>query len=611
MITFFPKPYKNEIYFSLIARYDYLSMNEGNQTLIELLGITKNTFLNLEYPLGLSNVVEKIAIFSANYTVDYFLNQHTNYPFYKYFHPMIMNEDMLSNNFDNNQKYTRRYQQRKKVRVCKECLKTNIEKYGEIYVNRIHQLPGVLVCSEHNNILCNMNIIPGLKLSPKYLLPKFNQTELEDIYVPESIIKELILFELDVRYILSIGTQLNRDNLKEKYLELLKLKGLAFPRLKQIKNIQEQIKKTYSKEFLEYFNLRFDNSRKWISDILRNNKSYNEERDYIETIIVMRTLAGSVKEFFEINKEYKPFGDGPWVCMNPFCEGFGVRSIGEINTGIHRNTGLLYGEVKCVCGFTYRLREHEHNPFEVPYFSNRIMEKGDLFISKIHELSRNKYSKDSIADMARISRPTVNKILNNRYVNKWGGLEKRQQDKTKAYKETWSVLCKENKNLSRRELAELNRAVYAWLRKYEPDWLESTLPESRAGKGNHKVDFNPTEIASKIRELKDKWFVLEKSMGQLIRRTKNKLILEIGLTNSYYNLYPEIDEAANEFLESLLDFRKRKLDYVLENEYKNQFVRISPVAERLRFREAIRLGDKELEKYLLEKIEEHNAKYTF
>ncbi|WP_342574409.1 hypothetical protein MHH37_20045 [Solibacillus sp. FSL K6-1781] len=94
MIPFFPKPYNDEIYFSIIARYDHLLLNNNKETLEELLG-NKNKPLDAEYPLGISYLVDQVRIFSKNYTVEYFLNNHTNYLFYRYFHKDILEEDIL------------------------------------------------------------------------------------------------------------------------------------------------------------------------------------------------------------------------------------------------------------------------------------------------------------------------------------------------------------------------------------------------------------------------------------------------------------------------------------------------------------------------------------
>lgn len=84
------------------------------------------------------------------------------------------------------------------------------------------------------------------------------------------------------------------------------------------------------------------------------------------------------------------------------------------------------------------------------------------------------------------------------------------------------------------------------------------------------------------------------------------LYLELGISPNHCSKYQDIAEAVNSFLESTLDFRKRKIDYLLANEFSNNFVRPYVIAERARIRTVIRDGDKELEEYLIKKINEHN-----
>ena len=39
------------------------------------------------------------------------------------------------------------------IKMCPECIKEDIEKYGEPYIHRAHQLSGVCVCHKHHTIL--------------------------------------------------------------------------------------------------------------------------------------------------------------------------------------------------------------------------------------------------------------------------------------------------------------------------------------------------------------------------------------------------------------------------------------------------------------------------
>lgn len=234
------------------------------------------------------------------------------------------------------------------------------------------------------------------------------------------------------------------------------------------------------------------------------------------------------------------------------------------------------------------------------------MEKGDVFVTKIHELAEQGYSKNAIARVANLSKPTISKILNDQYINKWRNLEEKRREKTKMYKEIWRKIYKENKHLSRTEISRMNRAAYVWLNKYNNEWLQKKLPPSRVGRIKKERQFNYIELSHSILDLLQNWPIYERNSGKLVRRTMNILYLELGISLKHCDKYKDIAEAVNSFLESTLDFRKRKIDYLLANEFRNKFVSTYIIAERVGIRAVIRNGNEELKEYLISKIDEHN-----
>lgn len=68
----------------------------------------------------------------------------------------------------------------KTPKVCMECLKRDIEEYGEGYIHRSHQLSGVNVCYEHHTPLYTLNKIP--KNKHEY---DFNNIVCENVSVTE------------------------------------------------------------------------------------------------------------------------------------------------------------------------------------------------------------------------------------------------------------------------------------------------------------------------------------------------------------------------------------------------------------------------------------------
>src|SRR5262249_14620329 len=63
----------------------------------------------------------------------------------------------------------------------------------------------------------------------------------------------------------------------------------------------------------------------------------------------------SAAEFFQLPIRPKPFGAGPWPCMNPVCEHYQKPSIEkyEIRHKLVGYQNKMAADFRCVCGFTY------------------------------------------------------------------------------------------------------------------------------------------------------------------------------------------------------------------------------------------------------------------
>ena len=60
------------------------------------------------------------------------------------------------------------------------------------------------------------------------------------------------------------------------------------------------------------------------------------------------------RNFFALSVENKPFGDGPWPCLNPVCNQYRQLCIRECRIVHSQNvSGKPIGTFVCTCGFAY------------------------------------------------------------------------------------------------------------------------------------------------------------------------------------------------------------------------------------------------------------------
>lgn len=162
MLSFFPTPYPDELLYSLINRYHVRSGNLSlKQTLLELLGYIPQQLFNLALPTNLEYLVKHLPVASTHH-LDNLIQQHTLYPFYKSFltdsEAWLLKDRMrkkLGNSIFAIAKIPLLHSEHSRhfLRFCPTCLKQDIEKYGEAYWHRLHQIPGVFICTIHHTIL--------------------------------------------------------------------------------------------------------------------------------------------------------------------------------------------------------------------------------------------------------------------------------------------------------------------------------------------------------------------------------------------------------------------------------------------------------------------------
>ena len=625
-IHYFPTPYKDEIFYSIIGRYQSHVMNVSNVATMKELFNAESYCLKIESPKYLIDLVEKLKYFNDKLTRNYLLSYYTLAPFIRPFQgeewleKIIISSSVVKShkglgNFKGKGKPTKEY-----LYYCTECLKNEFEEFGEGYWNRIFQCPGVFVCIKHQIFLTRypINIIKET-VHPFLLLKK------EDIYAKqltfcENIIPYLINLAEDIKYIFDS----NFDSFSKKYLfgkyqALLAINNIAFPILERQRKLGELMLNYYPKEFLKMLDSDFEIEDKsnWLIDFWGEASMY---RSYpIRHLLIMRCLCGSAKKFFEEDFVFEPFGKGPWLCMNKLADHYLEKCVETIEVTLHTGNRRIQGEFRCNCGFTYRLREWEQDPLEVPYFSNRIMKKGRVWEEKFESLVKNGATLKELSLYTGFSEPTIQKVIREKKQerkdnNEIGILkEEQKRKKTEEYKLKWIMLRELYPNYNRRELNNIDRSVYCWLRKYEPQWIEEHSPPSKKGMRSKIVQkkeycMDDRRFLMEAQKIVEEWEEYEKRKGKLVRKAKTSFFKILALPSRYQDIerYPLTIEYISIMVETVEDFQKRRIHHILQTSFQNKKVTMSQIKELAGVKKYIRLNLNGIGKYLEEMVRQHN-----
>lgn len=432
-MNFFPTPYADEILYSTLARYCIRSGNAREIHNFEDLFGTRNCIASLELPTHLDALINNMPV-GAKYTAEDFIYQQTLFPFLAAFIPQDRAEKiietmrngegavsyirigLISNSITLNQYF----------RFCPECFKEDIERFGEPYWHRSHQVTGVFICSKHKIPLYNSTELIRAGNRQRFISASHHNCIVEkEINYSNDLMGKMLRMAEDVEVLLNNQFQFRepewfRSQFRVKLIE----KGYA--RMNNYihqKKLKQGFIDFYGHEYLRLVQSTVpDKSGGWLSDIVRKN----DRTTYaIRYLLLARFLGIPIVDLF--------------------------------------NTKL---------GFN---GEDENN----------IDAYQELWDERLLELAKSGLSIREIANILKSSTKTIRKAIDRLEIEEFwkfngGGkyLHNKFTDteefkiKRKELRARWIELHSQYPDKSSNQIRKNNDGVYAWLKKYDSEWME-------------------------------------------------------------------------------------------------------------------------------------------
>lgn len=586
MTYYFPEPYKDEILYSIFARYHYYMGNKSTkQSLKEIYGI--GTIIpTVELPTNLKCIKKSIGE-NSKYNVEYFINKHTNLPFYL---PFLRKEDgaaikdLMVNN-DGKGIYTKigivagGVCTKKELYYCPKCASIESNDFGEAYFHRIHQVPGVLVCPMHFCMLKQYVIskrdigrINFIKLELKhvdYTLTYFNKSITSSYLIKIAKCADYILQNDLSKFNSLVNT--------EKYKLILEQKGLLTykKRVRQNKLI-EAFRSYYPDKLLEILESNFSNKdSSWIRMITRKSKHMIHP---IRHILFILFLYDDFKEFFKedhINMSF--FEKSLWPCLNPACINYRSLVIENCNITYDYKIKELIGTFKCECGFIYSRKISEN--LSDKYKVGKVKYYGEVWSRKLIQLINSR--KYSIREMGRVLKCDSKTIV--KYARELGYgeilsskmvISKNKKSLKKVdYRENYSrdivQVLTENPQYTTSQVRSLLKRQYAWFYRNDREWLRSILARNRNEKNksysiNRRVDWKDRD--EEIYHMINKEY--KKLFKEEVRITKSIIGNKLGilaLLEYYLDRLPKTRKYLSEIVETVEEFQIRRIHKVCKS----------------------------------------------
>ncbi len=595
MLHFFTDPYKDELIYSAISRYHYYTGNIDFKDTLEEIFDKRSIIPSLEIGSNIEALAENIG---GKYTADYIINNHTIYPFYSPFLPKKRQKQILKEiKFQNGKGIYAKIGiiagsicRKEYIYYCPFCAKENIERYGEAFIHREHQLQGVFLCYKHEIELKKYPISKMDVSRLEYIRLDAKSLDLKDFSIDKSKYQDKLLkIAKDAYYLLNQDfNNISKEKTSENYKNLLYERGLTTSsgRVKQ-RELYEEFINFYGKEFLELMESSIDieDEFNWLKVATRD-----EERTVhpIRHLLLINFLQGDISKFFKyINYQYNPFGKAPWPCLNRVADHYKKKVVRTINITQDYKTRVPVGTFICSCGFVYSRKgpdKTEQDKFKI----GRIKSFGFTWENKLKALLSNR--KYGVREISRIMSCDCKTVI--KYANSLGlvssinteikvcEVEQKSRELSTTvennYKNDVIDFINSNERCTRQQLRNNLKKEYIWLYRHDKPWLKNNLPESiprgkRNKSENNRVDWK-TRDNEYLKLIKEKNEIMLR-LAVPVRITKSSIGKSTGLLAALeknIDKLPNTEKYLSEIIESVEEFQLRRCKLIINNKIKEE-----------------------------------------
>ncbi|WP_179295573.1 TnsD family Tn7-like transposition protein [Bacillus sp. FJAT-45350] len=580
MLHWFPTPYPDELLYSVLARYHVRSGNTSPKMTTEELFEKRTVRSVWDLPANINALLRQTGSY---WDAEQLINDHTMYPYYAAFLLPKQAEQVKQSMLDNKGStiHTRIGLSASNVKlkthlwVCRDCIKEDMDTYGETYWRRVHQAPSVFMCPKHERALEETNASIKAQNQHEYIIatPSVEGTKNNLDGLKKEEVHLLIKVAKATESLLNnIHLQKTDNTLREKYLTLLKQKGYASingslkrDRLYQIFGA------TFSERSLELLQSQvFFEESDWLTMIFqKHRKSFHP----IRHLLVMLFLDTDLNHLFG-EKEYLPFGKGPWLCLNVACPNHHKPVITNLTLTTCYDTRKPVGTFSCDCGFVFSRRGPDQNR-ENKYRIGTIKEYGHVWKERLTELVNEENYLTEIARELQADRATVKKYAAElelkvpwklpkvKRINVNDALEDYEAQLNER-KNTWLKLQEEYPEKSKTELRKMAPEVYAYLYRNNREWLNEYSPvKKRTTTPNQRVDWDKRdkEILEKVKKVIRNWDIDAEKPTKITVTSIGKKINELSLLQKKADKLPKTLEYISKVSEDTVAFQKRRVEF--------------------------------------------------
>lgn len=309
MMNNFPIPYNDENFYSIVSRYKRMNALSDKNSLFEDFcnRIERQSFMLL--PIHIGELIKNLP-YTSKITERYMIYKHTIFPYLTAFIPDERAEKVFGEMIEGRRKSpivrvgmnSSPVKFSRHMKLCPECIQSDIEATGEAFWRRLHQIPGVYFCKTHGCILKESKVIMNDN-QKEFICADEIDLNKENPDVSDSQISKF--HNTNIKYIEAVEYLLNNelernpyDFFTDFYIDKLRHYKLASRSgVINIKELLREFKSYYSEDYLNIMqsNYEEDDEHNWLRLFVRKN---DKSKNVLRHLLLLQFLDTSVEELF-------------------------------------------------------------------------------------------------------------------------------------------------------------------------------------------------------------------------------------------------------------------------------------------------------------------------
>jgi hypothetical protein len=375
------------------------------------------------------------------------------------------------------------------------------------------------------------------------------------------------------------------DVLSKRYRQLLAEQGLAtYSGRVRVSELLRDFCQFYPNELLQSLQCEIDteSQHSWLFRLVRAPKGSQHP---LRHLLLMQFLGHTAESFFQLPHQFKPFGQGPWLCLNQAAAHFHQPVIQACEIAYSQEHGKPIGAFCCSCGFIY-CRTGPDTTMEDQFRITKIRAFGSAWEEKLKRLWTD--STVSLRGMARqlgvdpttvklhaaaleLPFPRQSKRQTNRSNRVLVASSKIQEtvsgNTLENYRAEWLAAGRENPDLGRTALKSQFQRVYTWLRRNDREWLDTNMPPKKQVASPFlwvNWENRDTELAEAANLAATNLYNQAGRPSQVTVAAIARELGQLALIQKHADKLPQTSKVLSELAETRESFALRRIQWVLD-----------------------------------------------